>query len=271
MLEIKLISKFLQVKGDKMPRNAKERQEKIYQKILNENSVKISELAFLFQVSSETIRKDLSILEQQQLITKKHGVAEINQDYNQLPLDIKISEHSNLKQQIAKKALEYIQDNSIIFLDPGSTTLALCKYLPLKKNLTIVTNSLAIAQMISNTKHDLLFLGGKLQKRGKSMVGVFAAQTIDKIQIDTAFMGCDGIYQTGGPTTFSLEELLIKQHVISKSRQKILLCDSSKFKKQGTYTFARFSDYDVLITNPISMEERKICEGVKKIEIAKEF
>ena len=149
-----------------MPRNTKQRREEIYQKILNENSVRIIDLAHQFQVSSETIRKDISILEQQQLISKKHGIAEINQDYNQLPLDIKIGENSQLKQNIAKKALDYIQDHSIVFLDPGSTTLALCKYLPLKKNLTIVTNSLAIAQMVSQTKHELLFLGGKLQKRG---------------------------------------------------------------------------------------------------------
>ncbi|MDD7467487.1 MAG: DeoR family transcriptional regulator, partial [Floccifex porci] len=61
----------------------------------------------------------------------------------------------------------------------------------------------------------------------------------------------------------------IKQQVLTKSRQKILLCDSTKFSKQGTYTFARFSDYDVLITNPISNEQRKLCEGIKRIEIAK--
>lgn len=269
MLVLKHKSNFFKDKGDKMPRNTKQRREEIYQKILNENSVRITDLAHQFQVSSETIRKDISILEQQQLISKKHGIAEINQDYNQLPLDIKIGENSQLKQNIAKKALDYIQDHSIVFLDPGSTTLALCKYLPLKKNLTIVTNSLAIAQMVSQTKHELLFLGGKLQKRGMSMVGVFALQTLEKIQIDTAFMGCDGFYQTGGPTTFSLEEVLIKQQVLTKSRQKILLCDSTKFSKQGTYTFARFSDYDVLITNPISNEQRKLCEGIKRIEIAK--
>ncbi|MDD7281258.1 MAG: DeoR/GlpR family DNA-binding transcription regulator [Erysipelotrichaceae bacterium] len=251
-----------------MPRNTKNRRDQIYQKILNENSVRIVDLASEFKVSSETIRKDLSILESQQLITKKHGIAEVNQDYNQLPLDIKMGEHIKEKEQIAKKALDYIQDNSIIFLDPGSTTLALCKYLPLKKNLTIVTNSLAIAQVVSNMKHDLLFLGGKLQKRGKSMVGVFAMQTLEKIQIDIAFMGCDGFLNTGGPTTFSLEEMLIKQQVLSKSKQKILLCDASKFRKQGTYTFAKFSDYDVLITNPISKEEKELCQGVKKLEIA---
>lgn len=243
------------------------RQNEIYQVILEKGKAHVSELAKTFNVTTETIRKDLDRLDYLGLIIKKHGYAHILNDYNQLPLDIKITENSLAKQEIAKKALDYINDNSFIFLDPGSTTLALAKYLPLKKGLTIITNSLAIAQVVSDMKHDLIFAGGKLQKKGKSMIGVFTANNIDCIQIDTAFMGCDGFLDTDGPTTFSFEEVLVKQHVIKKSHKKILLCDHSKFKKTGTYTFADFKDYDVLITNPISKAEEKLVNDVKEIII----
>ena len=114
-------------------------------------------------------------------------------------------------------------------------------------------------------KHDLIFTGGRLQKKGKAFVGAFTANNIDAIQIDTAFMGCDGFLNTDGPTTFSFEEVLIKQHVIKKASQKILLCDASKFEKTGTYTFASFKDYDVLITNPVSNKEKELVKDVKKV------
>lgn len=248
-----------------MSKSSLSRQNNIYQAILSKGRIYVSELSKNFHVSSETIRKDLDILEQQGLILKKHGYAEIMNDYFQLPLNVKITEHALAKQAIAKKALEYIKDNSMIFLDPGSTTLALAKYLPLKKGLTIVTNSLAIAQLVSDMKHDLIFTGGRLQKKGKAFVGAFTANNIDAIQIDTAFMGCDGFLNTDGPTTFSFEEVLIKQHVIKKASQKILLCDASKFEKIGTYTFASFKDYDVLITNPVSNKEKELVKDVKEV------
>ena len=248
-----------------MSKSSLSRQNKIYQAILSKGRIYVSELSKNFHVSSETIRKDLDILEQQGLILKKHGYAEIMNDYFQLPLNVKITEHALAKQAIAKKALEYIKDNSMIFLDPGGTTLALAKYLPLKKGLTIVTNSLAIAQLVSDMKHDLIFTGGRLQKKGKAFVGAFTANNIDAIQIDTAFMGCDGFLNTDGPTTFSFEEVLIKQHVIKKASQKILLCDASKFEKTGTYTFASFKDYDVMITNPVSNKEKELVKDVKEV------
>lgn len=248
-----------------MSKNTENRQEKIYQTILTKGKIHVSELSNTYNVSTETIRKDLELLERQGMIIKKHGYAEIANDYSQLPLNVKVTENAFEKQEIAKLALNYIEDNSIIFLDPGSTTLALSKYLPLKKGLTIVTNSLAIANMVSDMKHDLIFAGGKLQKKGKSTIGVFTANNIDCIQIDTAFMGCDGFLKTDGPTTFSFEEVMIKQHVLKKSAKKILLCDSSKFKKSGTYTFASFSDYDVLITNPISRKEQQLIKDVKEV------
>ena len=78
-------------------------------------------------------------------------------------------------------------------------------------------------------------------------------------------MGCDGFLNTDGPTTFSFEEVLIKQHVIKKASQKILLCDASKFKKTGTYTFASFKDYDIIITNPVSNKEKELIKDAKDV------
>ena len=249
-----------------MSKNTETRRNEIYSLLVSSGKVKVKELAQYFHVTMETIRKDLNIMEDRGLLIKKHGGAEVLNEFYKLPLDIKITEHSLEKQKIAKAALPFIKDNSIIFLDPGSTTLYLAKYLRLKKGLTIVTNSLAIAQIVSETNHELLFAGGKLQKQGKSFVGPFTTAIIDSIVIDTAFMSCDGFMD--GPTTFSHEEMEVKKHVINRSTQKILLSDSSKFSKHSTYTFAKCSDYDYLICDDIKNQDKKRIEGIKSIIIA---
>ena len=78
-------------------------------------------------------------------------------------------------------------------------------------------------------------------------------------------MGCDGFLDSFGPATFSHEEMEVKQHVLRKAQQKILLCDSSKFRKSSSYTFARWSDYDVLITDQITEQEQHMVSEVKQL------
>lgn len=249
-----------------MSKNTDSRRDEIYRLILSQGSLRVKDLAKRMKVTTETIRKDLNAMEERGLLMKTHGGAEILNSYYQLPLDVKLSEHAYEKQLIAKAALSYIRDNSIIFLDPGSTTLYLSKYLRLKKGLTVVTNSLAIAEIISETQHDLIIAGGKLQKRGKSTIGTFANQIIDTIVFDTCFLGCDGFLH--GPTTFSHEELEVKQHVLRRSETRILLCDSSKYHKHSTFTFARCEDFNTLITDAITPYDESVVKGISDIIIA---
>lgn len=193
--------------GDSMAKTTQQRRNEIYRIIVSQGSARVSELAEQLQVTTETIRKDLNSMDEQGIIIKNHGGAEIKNTYYQLPLDVKMSEHVYEKQLIARRALDFIQDNTVLFLDPGSTILYLAKYLRLRKGLTVVTNSLAIASMVSETTHQLMIAGGLLQKQGKAAIGGFTNSMIDAIHIDTAFMGCDGFLDSFGPATFSHEEI----------------------------------------------------------------
>lgn len=251
-----------------MTKKAEKRQNEIYSQIISKGQVKVIDLSHQFQVSMETIRSDLSNMENQGLIKKIHGGAKLKEAYSEVAVEYKINENATDKQKIAKKALEYIHDGSTIFLDPGSTTLALAKYLPLKKDLLIVTNSLKIAQVITETKHELIFLGGKMLKKAKATSGSFTINHLDSIHIDCAFMGCDGFYKMEGPTTFSFSEVEVKQHVLKNSDKKYLLADTSKFHKTGTYAFANFSDFDILFTTYLNNFERKEVQDVQKVIMA---
>lgn len=232
-----------------MSKKSELRQQKIYEQLLMNETVRVNELADRYEVSMETIRKDLNDMEEQGLLVKIHGGAELLQKSSEVSVDYKINTNTAAKQKIAYKALSFIEDHSVIFLDPGSTTLALARLLPLKKDLIVVTNSIRIASIICEQKHELLFLGGKIQKKAKAASGSFAINHLDTLHMDAAFMGTDGFKDSHGPTTYSFEEVSVKQHALLHSDHKYLLADASKFESQGTYMFASFSEFDALITD----------------------
>lgn len=246
-----------------MSRKSEQRQQKIYEQLLMKGNVRVSELSTTYHVSMETIRKDLNDMEQQGLLIKTHGGAEILQKSSEVSIDYKINTNTQAKQAIARKALSFIEDHSVIFLDPGSTTLALARLLPLKKDLIVVTNSIRIASLICEQKHELIFTGGKIQKKAKAATGSFAINHLDTLHIDTAFMGTDGFHNYTGPTTYSFEEVAVKQHVILHSDHKYLLADASKFDSQGTYRFASFNDFDALITDHEQNDRITECKVIQ--------
>lgn len=245
-----------------MSKKSETRHQHIYEQLLMNETVRVNELAEKYHVSMETIRKDLNDMEEQGLLTKIHGGAELLQKSSEVSVDFKINTNSTAKQKIAHKALSFIEDHSVIFLDPGSTTLALARLLPLKKDLIVITNSIKIASMICEQKHELIFLGGKIQKKAKAAAGSFAINHLDTLHIDTAFMGTDGFKNSNGPTTYSFEEVSVKQHAILHSDHTYLLADASKFDSRGTYMFASFSDFDALITDKETNESIRACRVI---------
>lgn len=95
------------------------------------------------------------------------------------------------------QGIRFIQDDSIVYLDPGSTCLQLAKLLRLKKNITVLTNSLPIGDIICDSGLELIMAGGKLQKKGRAFIGYYTTNVIDSIRIDIAFLGCDGFQDNG--------------------------------------------------------------------------
>lgn len=244
-----------------MTKKIENRQQEIYQKILTNGKVRVVDLAKEYDVSMETIRKDLNRMESQGLLHKTHGGACRKEDNSEVAVNVKVNENASFKQNLAKRALGEIPNHSSLFIGPGSTTLSLAKLLPLKKDLLVVTNSLMIADIVTSQKHELIFLGGKVLKKSQCATGAFTLNHMDAIHFDLACLGCDGFKNSQGPTTFSFEEMEVNQHVLRKAEKKILLADQSKFDWQGTYMFAPFSSFDSLITNPVDIEKKQSIQG----------
>ncbi len=225
------------------------RRETIAKIVFSEEEVKVKDLSERLQVSDETIRKDLTALELLGILNKTHGGAKLVIKENQLPMDVKLKENLNDKRLVARKALDFIEDNMTIFLDAGSTTVQLAKMLGMRKNLIVITNSLVVANIVSQTNNTVICTGGFIQEKGKAMLGFIANDAIERFHIDISIIGSDGIKGMRGITTFTAEEVDIRKSIRRVSKKNIVIFDASKFHKTAIYEIAPFKDFDYIITN----------------------
>jgi len=232
-----------------------ERRTKLAQLIMLKGSISVKELANEFNVSTETIRKDLISLEKDNIINKSHGGATISSSYVESHFDIKLLKNADIKAKLAQKAVEMIPEKGIVILDTGTTVLQIAKLLNLRDDLVIITSSLIVAQALENTKNQLLVTGGQLRKKSMSFVGCWAVNAIGSIKADIAFMGCDGFHEDG-PCSRSYRELDVKQQILKNSKEIILVSDSSKFSTNGLYRFATFNQITHLITDTNIKDEQ---------------
>ncbi|WP_077847733.1 DeoR/GlpR family DNA-binding transcription regulator [Clostridium puniceum] len=219
------------------------------QLIMLKGSISVKELAEEFNISAETIRKDLILLKKDNSINKNYCAA-ISPNYLESHFDDKLLKNISEKFKIAQKAVEMIHQNGVVILDSGTTVLQIAKLLNLKSDLVIVTSSL----ILENTKNQLIVIGGELQKKSMSFVGNLATKAIENIHADIAFVGYDGFHKDG-PSSRSYGELEVKQRIFKNSKEVVLVTDSSKFSRNGLYRFATFDQFNYLITDTNIKEE----------------
>lgn len=246
-----------------MKATSDERKNRILREVITHNEVSINELAELLQVTTETIRKDVSFLQDKKMIVKKHGSVTLANPFYENEFLVKESEHLKEKIAIAEAALQFIPKNAAIFLDTSTSILQLAKLLVMRADLTIVTNSLQINQMLASSGNQLLLTGGLYRKKSRSYVGDWALEAIRSLNPDIAFLGCDG-FSKQGPTIRSYHELEIKKALVQQSKKSFLLCDSSKLDNEGLYTFVDYSALDMIVMErKLSADERqRFPEGV---------
>ena len=252
-----------------MSKNNDSRRDEIKKYILTKEKVRVEELASMLNVSLETIRSDLSFLENTGLLYRTHGGATLRNAIVDLPMDIRIKEKAEEKKQIAYKAINFINDDDVIYIDPSSTALPLGRLLRLKKNLTIVTNSFELIPIIAESDHKLIIVGGDYLKAGKRMVGGYATDVIRTIHYDLAIFGMDGCKEINGPGIMGREEIFLNSEVMKRTSKSMILSDSSKFDKIGKYQYTTFEEIDIFITDVLSDEDRKRVNAKTVVEAMK--
>lgn len=229
----------------------KERQEFIKSTILQTKSVQVAKLAIELDVSEETIRRDLSDLEQEGIIKKVHGGA-ILANRVQAKVDNTVLKNIFVenKKQIALQAAKLINQGDSIFLDSSTTSLALCEEIK-EMDITVLTNSIDIAHSLSSkdSKVTLLCAGGRLLKSRGCFVGSQTQKFLEHYSFDKLFFSCKSLDLTTGVTDSDDAEAEIKKVALNNSRKRILLADHSKFGRVSFAKICPLSDLTTLITD----------------------
>ena len=224
------------------------RQARIKEYIEHKSVASIKELHALFpEVSLMTIHRDLDVLERSGAVIKIRGGAKAVRHAADLGFDIRLEENIDGKLAIAHKAMQLIQPYSSIFLDAGTTSLMLARNLP-DISLNIVTTGPNIAIDLCHLSNPTVTMCcGTLNRKNQALSGINTLQMLEKINIDTAFIGVSGCSAESGFTCGTEADMLVKQLVIQKARTSVILCDHTKFSRLMPYTFASFSDAKYMV------------------------
>lgn len=232
-------------------KNITDRHEYILKKIKLNNKVAIQELSDEMNVSSVTIRKDLKLLEEKNLLFRTKGGASNNNPYaSDRPILLKESINSEEKNKIAEAAAKLIKDNDSILIGSGTTAYALARVLSPAHELTVITPALKVAlELCNKPKIDVIQLGGLIRPNSSSVAGQYAMRILDEISCSMLFIGVDGIDLDFGITISNLTEATLNQKMLQTSQKVVVLADSSKFGKRGLGKICNLEDVDYIITN----------------------
>ena len=228
-------------------------------------SVSMQQLCQEFDVSINTIRRDIDALVQKGQVKKVYGgVVALGQTEEEgvpvtrelMDFQVRNQEWLEEKSSIGRKAAEFVNHGDTIFLDSGSTTLQMVPYLAEKKNLTVVTYSLpALAALAQYPQIRTVALPGVVLGRTASVVGSSTCRALRQFNCAKAFMGCTGLSLTRQLTNATFEEFEVKQVALEQSKIHYLLADHEKFNHAALMTYGNIADMDYVITNQEPEEE----------------
>ncbi len=254
-----------------------ERRQKIIEILYANKSATVKNLCDQLMASEATIRRDLTVLEDEEKLERVHGGAIIQSNvpiekedtYNE-----KEGVYLYEKKQIAKVAFSYLRENDSIFLDGGTTTIELAKLIGRSRiKINVFTNAPHFTQFIAgNPKAEQFILGGRIRNNTLAVVGQLAIDTIRRFRLNKVFIGVNAISLEYGLTTPDFEEAEMKRAILEKGRERYILADASKFNKVALCEILPISAVDTIITSSLEEDEIKEkfkLEGVLLVEATK--
>lgn len=245
---------------------ARQRHAKILALLETTDYATIQQLTAATQSSEATVRRDLLKLEEAGLLERLHGGASLrhSQHLSELSIQTKSNQAVAEKTKVARYvAYKYLKNNSVIFLDAGSTTAELIPYFR-NRNLTVVTNGIHHIQRLLESGAKTIVLGGNIKPTTQAVVGIKAIEHLKNYAFDCCFLGANAIDETFGCSTPDEAEAAIKQLAIQQSDETIVLADASKF---GHRSFSHFSDLaNVTIVTDTCPEQFKKYERIEVIQ-----
>ncbi|GBG95746.1 DeoR family transcriptional regulator [Ligilactobacillus salitolerans] len=228
---------------------AEQRQQVILEMLRGNKVVKLNDICAKTNCSASSARRDLQILEEQGSLIRIHGGAKAKHAL-QRELDMlgKASQNVSAKDQLAQLAATRIADEDVLFLDAGTSTLALVPYLRPDQHLTVVTNAVPHASQLADQGVRTILLGGMLKNTTKAIIGVKAVRDLQHYRFNKVFLGINGVHDEFGLTTPDPDEAAVKQAALSQAEEAFVLADKSKFDSVSFVKVADLAEVTLITT-----------------------
>lgn len=218
--------------------------------VVEAGGLEVVELARRFDVSLATIRRDLELLEQEQLVTRTHGGAAIHAGFNDLPLTYKSTQDLTEKRRIAERALDLLDGVRIIGLTGGTTVTEFARLVASHGGLTVVTNALNVASILVAGGASRVFVaGGEARSSSHETVGPAAEAFLSDYHVDVAFLGVDGVDADAGCTNYDPFGARVNAVLRQRARLTVVLADATKISRIALAQVCPMSAVDILITD----------------------
>jgi DeoR family fructose operon transcriptional repressor len=219
-------------------------------------AIRLEELSAVLGVSQATVRRDLNALAASGRLRRVHGGAvAVDERLDEPHFDVKAAAFTEQKARIAARAVELLGPDDIVYLDSGSTVLAVARLLHGWSRLTVVTNSLPVAGELVGRGPRLIVIGGELRATSRALVGPLTRLLLESLHVDRALMGTFALSLEDGLSTTDPAEAYTKELVMTRAGEVILLADSSKLGARSFVHAGRLQDVDVLVTDD-GLDER---------------
>lgn len=247
-----------------------ERHELILETLIKHESVQVSDLSTLLEVSAVTIRKDLTELEKENKLYRSHGKAILINPYiNNRSVNEKEKLATEEKNLIGKAAAAMLTKDDSIIVASGTTVHALARNIRPIHKLTVISASLQVSEILANNEAiEIIQLGGTLRHSSNSVVGKYAEGILSSFCCSKLFLGVDGIDLEFGITTTDVREADLNKEMMRIAQKSIVLADSTKFRRRGFSKIANIEDVDIIITDagiPDSIARRIEEMGIELI------
>ncbi|GAA4367073.1 DeoR/GlpR family DNA-binding transcription regulator [Nocardioides caricicola] len=244
---------------------AEERQQAIAQLVIERGRVSVNEIAAQFDVTTETVRRDLSAVERIGLVRRVHGGAVPASALAAIEAGLLERDQANTdaKDRIAEAALDLLPPaDGTVLLDAGSTTGRLARQLPRDLRLTVVTHAVPVAARLAGGPNvDLHLLPGRVRSTTQAAVGADTVIALERIRADVAFVGTNGLSVGHGLSTPDRDEASTKRAMVAAARRVVCLADSSKVGTESPIRFAELAEVDVVVTDAgIAAADRRDLE-----------
>lgn len=232
------------------------RQSQILDLLTQNKKLKVTELSDVLNVSQVTIRKDLSALEDSGIIVREHGYAKLNESDD---INNRLAYHYDIKQKIAEKAVESIEDGETVMIESGSCcALVALEIAKTKKDVTLITNSAFISDYIRKTGNvRIILLGGEYQEESQVMVGPITRKCAEGFFVDKLFVGTDGFTKETGFTGNDYMRSEAVKDMAKQASNVIIVTDSVKFQQKGVVSLLDTKKVSYVYTDSNIPEDAK--------------